>query len=84
MAGAMEILPPKQRDYTNSDGETREEQDAKPERLSDRNIVDFLDLPIDPKTNFLGNRFLTMGSGMFLIAPSGHGKSSISIQLLLG
>ena len=83
MAGATKILPPKQRDYANSDRETPEEQEAKPERLSGRNIVDFLDLPIDPKTNFLGNRFLTMGSGMFLIAPSGHGKSSISIQLLI-
>jgi len=51
--------------------------------LSGRNIADFLDLKIDPKTNFLGNRFLTIGSGMFLIAPSGHGKSSFSIQLLI-
>ncbi len=59
------------------------DQDKILPHLSGRNIVDFLDLPIDPKTNFLGNRFLTIGSGMFLIAPSGHGKSSFSIQLLI-
>jgi RecA-family ATPase len=84
MAGATKIPPPKQRHGANSNQEPPEAQEAKPEhRLSGRNIVDFLDLPIDPKTNFLGNRFLTMGSGMFLIAPSGHGKSSFSIQLLI-
>jgi AAA domain-containing protein len=54
-----------------------------PQRLSGRSIADFLDLKIDPLTNVLGSRFLTIGSGMFLIAPSGHGKSSFSIQLLI-
>ncbi len=52
-------------------------------QLSGRNIADFLDLKIEPATNLLGNRWLTKGSGAFLIAPSGHGKSSISIQLLI-
>jgi len=51
--------------------------------LSGRSILDFLDLPIDPATNLLGNRFLTTGSGSFLIAPSGHGKSSFTIQALI-
>jgi RecA-family ATPase len=51
--------------------------------LSGRNIADFLDLKIDPATNILGNRWLTKGSGAFLIAPSGHGKSSFMIQILI-
>lgn len=36
-----------------------------PQRLSGRSIADFLDLKIDPLTNVLGSRFLTIGSGMF-------------------
>jgi hypothetical protein len=52
-------------------------------KLSGRSTMDFLDLDIDPKTNLLGNRYLTMGSGCFIIAPSGHGKSSIAHLLTI-
>jgi hypothetical protein len=64
-------------------GKNASSPEEQPERLSGRNILDFLDIPIDPKTNFLANRLLTAGSGMFVIAPSNHGKSSLSIQFLI-
>jgi AAA domain len=66
-------------DFVGANGES----DERKYRLSGRNIHDFLDLKIDPISNLLGNRWLTKGNGMFLIAPSGHGKSSFAIQLIL-
>jgi len=52
-------------------------------RLSGRNILDFLDMEIDPSSNLLGNRWLTKGSGVFIVAPSGHGNSSMATQILI-
>jgi AAA domain/Domain of unknown function (DUF3854) len=65
--------------------ETFSEQRSERERckLSGRNLLDFLDMSIDPLTNLAGDRWLTVGSGGFLIAPSGHGKSSISVALAI-
>jgi hypothetical protein len=48
--------------------------------LSGRSLHDFLDIVIDPGTNLLGNRWLTREGSLFVVAPSGHGKSSFSIQ----
>jgi RecA-family ATPase len=70
-------------DFQPEDNNGSESPEVPKYHLSGRNIVDFLDIRIDPATNFLGNRWLTKGSGAFLIAPSGHGKSSISIYLLI-
>jgi RecA-family ATPase len=62
------------------DGPAKAAQGAK-YKLSGRTILDFLDLEIDPQTNLLGDRWLTKGSGAFVIAPSGHGKSSTANQM---
>src|SRR5208282_2689022 len=51
--------------------------------LSGRNIYDFLDLQVDHASNLAGNRWLTRKHGVFLIAPSGHGKSSFTIQIII-
>jgi hypothetical protein len=51
-----------------------------PPKLTGRSIFDLLDLQIDPVTNLLGDRYLTQEGSMFIIAPSGHGKSSFAIQ----
>jgi hypothetical protein len=48
--------------------------------LSGRSLHDFLDIVIDPGSNLLGNRWLTREGSLFVVAPSGHGKSSFSIQ----
>jgi len=52
-------------------------------KLRGRPLIEFLDLEIDPKTNLVGKRYLTHGSGAFVISPSGHGKSSFAIQLAI-
>ena len=51
--------------------------------LSGRTVLDFLDIEIDPLTNLAGNRWLTMDGSAFIIAPSGHGKSSLAMQLAI-
>jgi len=51
--------------------------------LSGRTILDFLDVAIDPLTNLAGNRWLTRDGSGFVIAPSGHGKSSLAMQLAI-
>jgi AAA domain len=51
--------------------------------LSGKSVLDYLNVTIDPESNLLGNRWLTRDGSAFLIAPSGHGKSSIVIQISL-
>jgi AAA domain len=51
--------------------------------LSGRSVVDYLDIVIDPKSNLLGNRWLTRDGSAFIIAPSGHGKSSFVTQVAI-
>jgi hypothetical protein len=58
-------------------------QAPEPFTLQNRSIIDFLDIGIDPETNLLGNRWLTREGSLFIVAPSGHGKSSFCIQCMV-
>jgi hypothetical protein len=51
--------------------------------LSHRNLADLIDVFIDPGTNLIGNRWLTKDGSLFVVAPSGHGKSSFCIQCMI-
>lgn len=51
--------------------------------LSGRRLPDFLDLEIPADTNLIGNRWLTRDGSLFIVAPSGHGKSSFAIALMI-
>jgi hypothetical protein len=51
--------------------------------LSGKSVVDYLNVTIDPESNLLGNRWLTRDGSAFIVAPSGHGKSTIVIQVAL-
>jgi hypothetical protein len=51
--------------------------------LSHRNLADLIDVFIDPQTNLIGNRWLTKDGSLFVVAPSGHGKSSFCIQCMI-
>jgi hypothetical protein len=51
--------------------------------LSNRTLGDFIDIAIDPESNLLGNRWLTREGSLFVVAPSGHGKSSFCIQCMI-
>jgi hypothetical protein len=43
--------------------------------------ADLIDKPIDETQTLLGNRFLCRGGGMFLVGPSGVGKSTLTLGL---
>lgn len=45
------------------------------------NATDLIDKPIDEGQTLLGNRFLCRGGGMFLVGPSGVGKSTLTLGL---
>jgi hypothetical protein len=38
---------------------------------------------IDHEQTLLGNRYLCRGGGMFIVAPSGMGKSTLSLQMAI-
>ncbi len=48
--------------------------------LSGKSVLDYLNIVIDPASNLLGNRWLTRDGSAFIVAPSGHGKSSWATQ----
>jgi hypothetical protein len=48
-----------------------------------KSIVWFSSRPIDKSKTILGNRYLCRGGGMWIIAPSGLGKSTLSIQVAI-
>lgn len=51
--------------------------------ISHRNLADLIDVCVDPATNLIGNRWLTKDGSLFVVAPSGHGKSSFCIQCMI-
>jgi RecA-family ATPase len=57
------------------------------ERMTDREMVggsvlDYANAPINNEATLLGDRYLCRGAGMFIVAPSGQGKSSLAVQLM--
>ena len=51
--------------------------------LSGKSVLDYLNIVIDKESNLLGNRWLTRDGSAFIIAPSGHGKSSWVAQVAI-
>ena len=65
-------------------GSSAPEPDVDPPQLQfaeGHSIVWYAGHPINPEDILLGNRYLCRGGGMFIVAPSGMGKSTLSIQL---
>jgi hypothetical protein len=50
-------------------------------RLTGASLLDLARRDIDEDNTLLGNRFLCRGGGIFVVGPSGVGKSTFSIQL---
>jgi hypothetical protein len=51
--------------------------------LKGASISWYAEQPIRPEDTLLGDRFLCRTSGMFVVAPSGLGKSTLSIQMAI-
>jgi AAA domain len=64
------------------DGETSKNGDAprEPRKLTGKSIIDFAESQIDLSQCLLGSRWLSRRTGGFIVAPSGHGKSTLVIQ----
>jgi AAA domain len=70
ISAALPISPPKQEEETQDKGRV----------LTGGSILSFANSPIDRTQTLLGNRYLCVGGGMFVVAQSGAGKSSLAIQ----
>jgi hypothetical protein len=58
--------------------------DATIERsLRGASLLEYSAREIDQSQTLLGNRYLCRGGGMFIVAPSGHGKSVLTIQMAI-
>jgi AAA domain len=56
-------------------------QPDKPKRkLTGHSPIHFAQQKINPDDTLLGNRWLCRGGGVFIVAPSGHGKSVLTAQ----
>jgi RecA-family ATPase len=44
-------------------------------------VLDYAYQPIDDKKTLIGDRYLCRGGGMFIVAPSGQGKSTLAVQM---
>jgi hypothetical protein len=51
-----------------------------PRILQGASLLDYFHREINYKNTLLGNRFLCRGGGLFIVAPSGHGKSVMASQ----
>lgn len=60
--------------------EDPQEEEREPRKLRGTSIIDYSERKIDNSKNLLGNRWLSRCAGGFVVAPSGHGKSTLVIQ----
>jgi hypothetical protein len=51
-----------------------------PRQLKGASFLDFSQREIDESKTLLGKRYLCRGGGLFIVAPSGHGKSVLAAQ----
>jgi hypothetical protein len=51
------------------------------DEMKGKSVLDYARQPIDEEATLLGNRYLCRGGGMFIVAPSGQGKSTLGVQL---
>jgi hypothetical protein len=81
--GAIDFQTPPQQQASTGAPPRQQNAPPPPPPLSGRTVLDFLEIKIDPMTNLVGNRWLTTDGSAFVIAPSGHGKSSLAMQLTI-
>lgn len=62
-------------------GSDAHSQEPPPQFAEGRSILWYAEHPINPNDILLGDRYLCRSGGMFIVAPSGLGKSTLSIQI---
>jgi AAA domain-containing protein len=88
---APEKAAPKVENYTiptDSDNTADVNENEKPKprirvvhAMKGGSVLDYANQPIDDEKTLIGNRYLCRGGGMFIVAPSGQGKSTLAVQL---
>jgi hypothetical protein len=76
----LETLQPKPDSQSSRQQAHEEKQPRELRKLCGASIIDYAQRNIDMSQSLLGNRWLSRKRGAFVIAPSGHGKSSFAIQ----
>ena len=61
------------------DDESQENGPAK-RQLVGKSFIQYAMMEVPPEETLLGNRWLCVGGGALIVAPSGHGKSVITAQ----
>ena len=59
------------------------QEDGREPELLGKSLIYYADRQIDNSKNLLGNRWLSRCCGALVIAPSGHGKSSLAVQFTI-
>jgi AAA domain-containing protein len=72
---------PAAKQQTISTAKDRAAVNLNPRQLSGGSVIDYARLKIDHSKTLLGDRYLCRGSGMFIVAPSGQGKSTMAVQM---
>ena len=65
----------------NQPTQKRKSEPKKLRQLNGRSILEYAQAEIDHSQTLLGDRYLCRGGGMFIVAPSGQGKSTLAVQL---
>lgn len=69
------------KDFRDQFNKTEETEPAVEQfKILNHSLAYFIDVAVDPASNLLGLRWLTREGSLFVVAPSGHGKSSLCIQ----
>jgi len=77
---SAEVINPQAQDSSQNGAQGPPEETAEFRKLRGASILDYAERQIDSSKNLLGNRWLSRLCGGFIVAPSGHGKSSLSVQ----
>ena len=66
---------------TTSTDDVNQKSGKKLRQLKGGSVTDYANLQIDHSSTLLADRYLCRGGGMFIVAPSGQGKSTLAVQL---
>jgi hypothetical protein len=69
--------------YAETEADINQSEKKSPRFKTGHSLIWYAHNPIDHTQTLLGNRYLCCGGGMFVVAPSGLGKSVLSIQLAI-
>jgi hypothetical protein len=83
LTGKTDHVADRLRNIMQDDAKQPSEEQSSWRKLQGASLLDFSKLTINEKNTLLGNRFLCRDGGMFIVAPSGIGKSVLAVQIAI-